>query len=395
MSPSRIRVLSVIARLNLGGAAPQAILPSGRRMDPDRYETLLVHGTLPRGEGSMVGLAEREGAAMEFVPELVRSVHPPRDLRALRRLGAIVRRFRPHVVHTHTAKAGFIGRLAALTVRPRPVIVHSYHGHVLEGYFGAFASGAYRSLEQFLGRFSDCLVGGSQATVDDLLRLGVAPPDKFRVIPLGLDLTPFAQLAEEDGLQARRDLGITDGMTLLTYVGRIVAIKRLDTLLRGFAHATSHESPLHLAIVGDGVIRRDLESLASQLGITRMVSFLGHRPDLPQLLAATDIAVLSSANEGTPVSLIEAAAAGKPAVASSVGGVPEVVTSQTGILYPPGDEYALANAIIRLAADSDLRRRLGDSARHAALRRYSAERLVADVSGLYEELINSDLPSGR
>jgi glycosyltransferase involved in cell wall biosynthesis len=384
--PPRIRVLNVIARLNLGGAAHQAILPSGRRLDPERYETLLVHGTLPPGDASMEDLAEQEGARMKFVPELVRPVQPAQDLRALRKLGAIVRDFRPHIIHTHTAKAGFIGRTAALAVRPRPAIVHSYHGHVLEGYFGPVVSGVYRSLEQFLGRFTDCLTGGSQATVDDLVRLKVAARDKFRVIPVGLELEPFAQLDEKDGVQARRELGLEKGTTLLTYVGRIVPIKRLDVLLRGMALASRSDPLLHLAIVGDGEERAELQRLATELGLSKSVSFLGHRPDLPQLLAATDIAVLSSANEGTPVSLIEAAAAGKPAVASAVGGVPEVVSAKTGVLYAPGDETALAQSVARLAADPDLRLELGAAAREIALRRYSVGRLIADMRELYGEL---------
>ncbi len=172
---SKVRVLRVIARLNLGGPAQQAALLSGRRLDPSRYETLLVHGSLAAGEESMADLARREGARTEFVPSLGQSPRPDLDLTALARIVAIARRFRPHVVHTHTAKAGFLGRLAALTaLRPRPAIVHTYHGHVLEGYFGPAKSNLYRSLEALLGRRSDCLVGVSQATVDDLVRLGVA-----------------------------------------------------------------------------------------------------------------------------------------------------------------------------------------------------------------------------
>jgi glycosyltransferase involved in cell wall biosynthesis len=337
----------------------------------------------------MEDLAHCEGAQTQFVPNLVQPVRPHRDTAALVRISAIARRFRPNIVHTHTAKAGFIGRLAALTVRPRPVIVHTYHGHVLEGYFGPAGSRAYRSLERILGRRSDCLIGVSKATVDDLVRLGVAPRERFRVVPLGLDLEPFTNLGEEAGRELRASLGIGDAELLATFVGRVVPIKRLDVLLRGIARARSEGVPLRLAIVGDGEIRPSLESLSRQLGIAEAVAFLGYRRDLGPITAATDVAVLTSANEGTPVSLIEAGAAGLPAVASAVGGVPEVVSEKNGILFPPGDDAALAQALGRMAGDATLRRRMGERAREHSLRRYSADRLVADIAALYEELLGA------
>jgi glycosyltransferase involved in cell wall biosynthesis len=373
----------------MGGPAQQASLLSGRRLDPDRYETLLVHGSLAPGEESMAEMAAREGARTEFLPSLAQPVRPQRDLAVVAKLAAIARRFRPHIVHTHTAKAGFVGRQAALALRPRPVIVHTYHGHVLEGYFGPLKTAVYRSLERLMGRFSDALIGVSQATVDDLVRLGVAPRDRFRVIPLGLDLEPFTRLEERERQELRRELDVGKDEVLLTYVGRVVPIKRLDLLLRGFARARNKAPALRLAIVGDGEIRPGLEALAAELGVVGEVSFLGYRQDLPRVAAATDVAVLSSANEGTPVSLIEAGAAGRPAVASAVGGVPEVVTAETGILYPSGDEGALARALTTLGSDPRAREELGSQASERILQRYSAERLIADIDALYSELLGA------
>ena len=181
--------------MNLGGPAHQASLLSGRRFDPERYQTLLVHGRTAPGEESMADLAQAEGAETVYLPSLRQPVNPIHDTRALRELGSFARRFRPHLVHTHTAKAGFLGRQAALLgVRPRPVLVHTFHGHVLEGYFGPAKTRLYRGLERTLARHTDRLLGVSRRTVDDLVRLGVAPPEKFRVIPLGLELEPFASL---------------------------------------------------------------------------------------------------------------------------------------------------------------------------------------------------------
>ncbi|HEX6753806.1 MAG TPA: glycosyltransferase [Solirubrobacterales bacterium] len=383
----RLRVLQVIGRLNMGGPAHIAALLSGRRFSPDRYETLLVHGSLASGEESLAGLAEEEGATMRHLPELQQPVQPARDAQALAKLVRLVRGFRPHVVHTHTAKAGFLGRQAALAVRPRPAVVHTYHGHVLEGYFGAPKSRLYLEMERALARVSDCLIGVSQATVDDLVRLGVAPPSKFRVLPLGLDLDRLVELPGELRAASRAELGVGDGEILLVFVGRIVPIKRLDLLLEALAQAREADPRLRLAVVGDGEERPRLERQAAELGIAGDVLFLGYRRELPPVFAAADLAVLSSDNEGTPVSLIEAAAAGLPAVATDVGGVREVVGEDTGVLTPQGDATALAAAIVEMAADPERRERCGAAARRHAIDSYSAKRLLTDVDALYQKLI--------
>ena len=363
-------------------------LLSGHRLDPSRYETLLVHGHLAAGEESMADLAREEGARMRYLASLRQEVSPPHDLLALGGLIRVIREFRPDIVHTHTAKAGFLGRQAALlSGRSRPRLVHTYHGHVLEGYFGPLKTGIYRRLERRMAGSTDALVGVSEATVEDLVRLGVAPRELFRVIPMGVDLSPFATLDREAGNRLRKDVGIAEGEVLFTYVGRIVPIKRIDLLLRAFARATAEGAAVRLAVVGDGEGRPELEALARQLGVSGAVRFLGYRRDLLPIAAAGDVAILSSDNEGTPVSLIEAGAAGRPAVATAVGGVGEVVTAESGILVPARDDAALAAAIRRVAGDDDLRRTMGESARQHVLSRFSAERLVRDMDALYQELL--------
>jgi glycosyltransferase involved in cell wall biosynthesis len=357
-------------------------------MDPGRYETLVVHGALAPGEESMRDFAEREGARMTYVPRLGQPIRPGEDLAALRRLGAIMRGFRPDVVHTHTAKAGFLGRLAAiLALEPRPAIVHTYHGHVLERYFGPARSRTYRGLERWLGRHSDRLIGVSQATVDDLVRLGIAPRERFSVVPLGLDLEPFASLAAEPGGPLRGELGLADDEILATYVGRLVPIKRLDVLLRAVATARGGGAAVRLAVVGDGEMRPDLERLAGELGIRSHAHFLGYRRDLRTIAEASDVYVLSSDNEGMAQSLIEGAAAARPVAATAAGGVPEVVAPDAGMLVPQGDAEALGAAVAELAGDRGLRMRLGERARANALARFSAERLIADMDAIYTGLI--------
>jgi glycosyltransferase involved in cell wall biosynthesis len=387
-------VLRVIARLNLGGPAHQASLLSGRRLDPDRYETLLVHGQLAAGEESMADLADAEGARTEFLPTLVQPVDPRRDLVTIRRLSALIAEFRPHLIHTHTAKAGFVGRSAAELRRDRPVIVHTFHGHVLEGYFGAAKTQLFRSLERLLARRTDALIGVSDQTVADLVRLRVAPPERFRTIPLGLDLQPFAEAGPELGAALRAEAGLEPDEIVFTFVGRMVPIKRVDLLLGGFARAVRSVDGLRLVLVGDGRIRPRMEELARDLGVGDRVNFLGYRRDLARIAAASDVAVISSANEGTPVSLIEAAAAGVPAVAADVGGVRTVVDERTGVLFPSGDEAALAQAIEALAGDPPRRRLLGAEARRRALAKFSIDRLIGDIDRLYRELLGPRARTG-
>lgn len=371
--------------MNAGGPAYQVSLLGGL-LDPTRFETLLVTGNLGPGEGSLVDLADELGVTRRHVGSLGPELDGPADLRALAELVRIVRDFRPDVVHTHTAKAGMLGRLAALSARPRPVIVHTYHGHVLEGYFGPLASGIFRALERLLGLVSDRLIGVSEATVADLVRLRVAGRDKFEVVPLGLRLDPFLSIGAETGTAIRAELGIDPDRVLLTAVGRLVPIKRLDVLITAMAELRSRGNTPMLAIVGDGQLRTNLEELGRELGVADVVRFLGYRRDLVEIVAATDIAVLTSDNEGTPVALIEAAAGGRPLVATDVGGVSDVVVPGAGRLVAPGDAVGLADAIEELAASETLRRRLGAFARDHVRQRYQAERLVDDIERLYERL---------
>lgn len=379
--PDRIRVLRVIARMNVGGPAYHVSLLSGR-LDPDRYDTLLVSGQVGPGEGSFDELARRYGARHRVLPALGPELDPLRDLRALVELVRIVREVRPHVVHTHTAKAGMVGRVAArLGGGPRPVVIHTYHGHVLSGYFGRVQTGFYRLLERGLAHLSNRLIAVSRAVADDLVGFAVAPRERFTVVPLGLELDRFLQVGPADGNGVRDDLGVGDDEVLLTAVGRLVPIKRLDVLLEAFART---RGPVRLAIVGDGELRGDLEEQAARLDIGDRVTFLGFRMDLDAIQAATDIAVLSSDNEGTPVALIEAAAAATAAVATNVGGVADVVVPATGRLVGAGDAEAMAAALTELAADAHLRRRMGDAAREHVATRFASERLLRDIDALYQ-----------
>jgi glycosyltransferase involved in cell wall biosynthesis len=394
-APAAVRVLQVIARMNIGGPAHYVSMVSGR-IDHRRFQPLLVYGRLGQGEGSFESLAHDEGAPVTALAGLTPEMRPHEDLRALLGLVRVIREYRPQIVHTHTAKAGFVGRVAAV-VSPgrRPIIVHTYHGHVLEGYFGRLRSSVYRLLERELARVSDCLVGVSQATVDDLIRLGVARRDQFRVVPIGLDLRRFLQPNAEAAATLRSESGTRPGEVVVGFVGRLVPIKRVDLILRAVATARRNGAPIRLMIAGDGPCRASLEELAGSLGIRDVVRFVGFLPDPCPAAAASEIAILASDNEGTPVALIEAAASGSPAVATAVGGVPDVVVPGTGLLVPAGDHAALAEGLARLAGDPELRREMGARARAHVTGTFSIERRLHDVEQLYDDLLAHAAPSPR
>lgn len=383
-----VRVLRVIARLNMGGPALHvAYLTEG--LASRGYETTLVAGSLARGEDSMAYVAERRGARPLTVPQLSREISPLRDAIAVVRLAQLVRRERPHVLHTHTAKAGALGRLAAVFAggaRP-PIVVHTFHGHVLRGYFGPIRGTAFRLLETWLARVADVLVAVSPEVQEDLVRLGVAPREKFVVVRLGIDLGE--RLGSTDGrLPTRRLLGIGDERFVVGWVGRMTGVKRTEDVLRALQRLRERGVDGCLCLVGDGPDRETVEREARRLGVVRHCFFLGYQEHVAPFYAACDAVVLSSANEGTPVSVIEALAAERPVVATRVGGVPDVVRDgEDGFLVEPGDVEGLAERLQVLAEDPARRARMGAAGRARMLERYAVARLVDDVDRLYRGLL--------
>jgi glycosyltransferase involved in cell wall biosynthesis len=390
--PARVKVLRAIARLNVGGPALHVTYLS-RGLAERGYDTTLVAGEIASGEASMAFVAERAGVEVVPVAGLSREVSPIRDLLAAIRLARVIRTLRPQIVHTHTAKAGAVGRTAAvLAGRPRPLVVHTFHGHVLRGYFGPLGSGAFRLIETALARVTDVLVAVSPQVRDELVRLGVAPAEKFTVVRLGIELEPRVRTAD-DPAQIRARLGIGAERFVVGWFGRMTAVKRTEALLGALATLRARGVDALLLLVGDGADRARLEEEAFRLGLARHCLFLGYQEDVAPWYAACDVVALTSANEGTPVTIIEALAAGRPVVVTSVGGVPDVVAEGVdGFLVEPGDTTALADRLERLAADPALRARLGERGRARALSRYAVRRLVDDVDRLYRSLLD-DRPS--
>lgn len=372
-----------------GPAIHVANLAAG--LEPLGYETTLVAGSLARGEDSMAFLADRLGVSVLAVPEMEREVSPVNDTRSIRRLASLIREIRPHILHSHTAKAGAIARAAALAVgeaRP-PLVVHTFHGHVLKGYFGRARTAFFRQVESVLASASDVLVAVSPEVRDELVELGVAPRGKFAVIPLGIPLEERLG-GPEAGLDLRHAYGIPQHAFVVGWVGRMTGVKDTGALLRIAATLRARGIDAVLCMVGDGPERERLEQLAHDLGIARSVYFAGYQAEVAPFYALFDAFLLPSVNEGTPVSAIEALASGTPVVATRVGGVPDVVRDGIdGFLVEPGDLAGATDRLAALARQPSLRRRLGAAGRERVRARYSVDRLVRDVDRLYRSLLEA------
>jgi len=380
-TPGKPRVLRVIARLNVGGPARHVVILD-KGLEAAGFETLLAHGSLEPGEASLEAAAREAGIPVRRIPGLGRRVRLGSDLRAFASLLSLILEWRPDVLHTHTAKAGTLGRLAAglynLCRRRerRCAVVHTFHGHVLQGYFGTVGSAAARWIERALALITDCiLVVSPSQELDIAERFHVAPRRKIRVVPLGLELEELFALDADAAPRPEVVFG---------YVGRFVAIKNLPLLVDAFARVHAHCPRARLLMVGDGETMADVREKVDKAGLSASVQFTGWTLDLPTVYRSLDVLVLSSLNEGTPVAAIEAMAAGLAVVATAVGGVPDVVRhGQTGLLVSSASADELASAMIRLADSPDERRRLGTAARVEARGRYGADRLVREVTNLY------------
>jgi glycosyltransferase involved in cell wall biosynthesis len=391
------RVVRVITRLNVGGPSIQAALLSGR-LSRRGFPTTLVHGQLGPGEGDMSYLLEGQDVDARHLPALRRPVAPLADLGAAWALFRILRETRPAILHTHMAKAGTLGRLAALAYNltpgrgPRLRVVHTYHGHVLEGYFGALKTRVFLEVERALARVTDRLVAISPRIRDELLtQYAIGVPGQYAVVPLGFDLEPFAAVDAPRRAAARRAIGLADEVVAVTTAGRLTAIKQHQLFLQMARLVIARHPNARFLIAGDGEDRAMLEAQVARDGLQGHVRFLGWWRDLPALYAATDVFALTSRNEGTPVALIEAMASGVPGVATDVGGVRDVIPDPTvGLVVPFGSADALAAAVDELAAAPAARRAMGERARQSVLDRYGSGRLVADIEALYGALVAGD-----
>jgi glycosyltransferase involved in cell wall biosynthesis len=390
-----IDVARIITRLNVGGPSIQAASLSTALTDHG-FRTTLFHGRLGAGEGDMSYLIQ-PGTETRYLPSLCRPLSPRDDLRTFISLVREFRRLKPGIVHTHMAKAGMLGRLAAAFYNltrgsaPRARVIHTYHGHVLDGYFSKFATAVFITIERVLATLSDRIIAISPAIRRELLEIyRIGRASKYRVVPLGFDLAPFARIDTAARTAARRALSLPADVPVISTVGRLTAIKQHRLFLDTVARVVQAHPQAIALIAGDGELRDDLTTYAATLRISDRVRMLGWRRDLATIYAATDVFLLTSRNEGTPVALIEAMASGVPGVSTDVGGVTDVIGGpDTGRTAPFGDADGLAREITELLSDPLRRSAMGDRARARVLAHYDVSRLVSDIAVLYRELLEA------
>ncbi|MFH0935361.1 MAG: glycosyltransferase family 4 protein [Candidatus Omnitrophota bacterium] len=377
----KIKILRVIARLNIGGPAIHTILLT-QGLDKSRFQTLLACGRVDEGEGDMFYYAAKKEIQPLFIPELRRSLNLFNDLIALKKIYNIIAREHPDIVHTHTAKAGALGRLAAVLYNlfhphsPRIRIFHTFHGHVFEGYFSPFKARVFLCIERFLARFSDKIITVSSSLKRELVSLGIAKEEKIAVIPLGLELEEFLQIPP------RRSDILNVGI-----ISRLVPVKNHKFFLEAAARLVADNPQLKIKfkIIGDGRLRQELEQYCRSLKLEAQVEFLGWQRDLASVYSDLDIVALTSLNEGTPVSLIEAMACGRAVAATDVGGVADLLgrNGERGVIAVRGDLVGFAGALSGLLKNDKLRQELGIRAREFVKNNFSKARLIRDMEGLY------------
>jgi glycosyltransferase involved in cell wall biosynthesis len=374
------KILRLITRLNIGGPGRQ-VLMLHRELQARGYECELVSGAPQAEEGAFPPPAER----YTLLPSLRRETDFIADGKAILALRRIMRATRPDIVHTHTTTAGGLGRIAAKLAKV-PITVHTFDGHVLSGYLSAPQTKVLATAERSLAHGTDVLIAVSTQVRDDLLSLGIGREEQWRVIPHGLELDDLLN-GPAPAAASRDRLGLPQGVPLAGIVGRLAAIKDHATFIKTAARVAARNPEVEFVVAGDGALRPSIE-VSARAALGDRVHFLGWATDLPTLYGALDMVVLTSRNEGTPLTLMEAGAAGLPVVATRVGGVPEVVRDgETGFVLPAGDDEALAAKVELLLASPETAASMGEAARAWIRARYTWQRLVDDLMALYDELL--------
>ena len=388
-SGRRIKVVRVINRMNVGGPAIHVtLLTCG--LNDEQMQSILVAGPVPATEGDMTYFATEHGVNVHVVEAMQRSrslLSPLKDIKAFFDLYRLLRRESPQIVHTHTAIGGFLGRLAAFFARV-PIRVHTFHGHVFHGYYSLFVTTLFLWLERILALTTQRIIAISESQAEDLSgKYRIATRKKLTVIPLGFELEPFQSLEQFRG-QLRQELAIPDDYIIVGAVGRLTKIKNLQMFLQAAKRVTEDRSNVVFVIVGDGGERDQLAQTIVDLGIQNHVYLVGWKRNIATVYADIDLLTLTSLNEGTPAAIIEAMASGVPVIATSVGGVPDLIEdNRTGFLVPSEDIDLLSKSLLELIDDRELRKRLGMTARSEAMRRFSHQRLLGDIRGLYIQLL--------
>lgn len=389
----KIKVIHLITRFDKGGSAENTFL-TVRGLDKSQYDVLLIHG--PSHESAMgeeeqaavhdnLSEAERAGVRLMTVETLIRNVHPLQDARAFRTLRRIFLSERPQIVHTHTSKAGILGRWAAWLSRT-PIIIHTPHGHVFWGYFNRGVSLFYALLERLTACITDKIITLTEQEKKDHLALDIAPEDKFEVIHSGVDLDQF-RAVHTHRKESKKAPGVPGDDLIVGAVGRLTEIKGYRFLVEAAPKVLALLPNTSFLLLGDGEQLGDLKRSATALGVQDRFRFLGWQRNVPEIMSSFDIFVHPSLNEGMGKVIVEAMALGKPVVASSVGGILDLVHhGVNGLLIPPADPLALADAMLRLLEHPEERSRLGTKGMETA-GRYDAVSMVEKIDHLYRDVM--------
>ncbi len=389
----KVKVIHIITRLDKGGSAENTLLTT-MGLDKNKYEVVLIKGLSLESEMSAEertsldeGLkqAELKGVKLITVPSLIRRINPMLDLQALFRLYRIFLQKKPAIIHTHTSKAGILGRWASFFARV-PIVVHTPHGHIFYGYHGKIKTKLFILIEKLTAMITDMIITLTKREKDDHIQFDISKSHKFAVIHSGVNLEDFSKnFVNSDEL--KRDLGIPITDSIVGTVGRLVEIKGHRYLLDAARLVLNKLPNVTFLLIGDGHLMTELINHASALGIKNKVIFGGWRGDVAQLINAFDIFVLPSLNEGMGRVLVEAMAMGKPIVASDIGGIPDLVKDGTnGILFPPRDVHAMAEAIMKLLLDRELARKMGKEGERTSLN-YDTGVMVKNIERLYEDVL--------
>jgi glycosyltransferase involved in cell wall biosynthesis len=385
------KILHIITRLDMGGSAQNTLL-SCKKLS-GKYETILVHGL--SYESRMTDLEKRiiqagveeakaQGVKVIALTSMVRRIRPVKDFKSLLSLTWLILREKPGIVHTHSSKAGILGRLAA-KIAGVPHIIHTPHGHVFYGHFGPFASRMFMRVEKIFSRFTDRMVALTDGEKNDYINLSVCPPEKLLKIHSGVEVEKFMQ-ANGNRVEKRRSLGLDQNEAVIGFVGWLLPIKGPDYLLKAMDDVWQVHQDASLVLVGKGDMDVDLRTEAMKKDANGKVKFLGWREDIDEIMPLFDMLVLPSLNEGMGRVLVEAMAAGKPVVASRVGGIPDLVRDgETGFLVPPADEKALANGIKKLLDDPSKAKQMGLRGQEHC-RQFSLEAMIEKLDDLYSSL---------
>ena len=391
------RIIRVFNRLIVGGPVLNVAYLT-KYLSPE-FETLLVVGEKDAHEKSAEPMVKELGINYITVPQMGRSINPASDFIAYKEIKKIISDYKPDIVHTHAAKPGALGRLAAAALDV-PVIVHTYHGHVFHSYFNSLKTAFFINTERYLGRKSDAIIAISEQQKKELAQdFKIAPEEKFRIVPLGFNLDKFREDQPTKRQKFRAEFGLADDEIAIGIIGRLVPVKNHYLFLKGITHVLRHTTKKVKAfIVGDGETRSDLENVAREVGIPFTTENDAHHPhplvftswrsDVDVINAGLDIITLTSFNEGTPVSLIEAQAANKPIVSTRVGGIQDIVIEcQTALLADVQDAAAFSEHLLHVVEDEALRQKLGANSSQQVMQRFSYQRLIKDTAALYYELL--------